>query len=577
MNTLDIIKERDYYSIIFLLTIVLLLLSLKNVIAQGSGKCTYYDGSNDYIEVPALSTNIGNSDFSVECFAWYDVGGLSSTGGLLSTFSTTTGGWMFANTTSGKLAFYYGKSASSGDFDAIYTSSSVSEKSWYFLSAVKSGTTLYFYVNGELQGSVTTSFTVPYNKLHIGKRYINNSSYVHYGAIDEARIWDKALTQSEIRTWMGKKINSGHPEYSYLVAYYNFNTGTGSTLYDQTSNNNDGTLNNGCSWLNSGLRLGDQSTYALTVASGSSDLVLTHPDGDKVTITFTSGSASSFYLMYIDEEPNVTTPPSGTDQLSQMHYFELVCYGGSSLEITVEYDYDGHDGINNESNLRLCSRGHNGITSWTLKSASLNTSDNTLTLTGETPAPGKQYILASTSDNPLPICLKSFTADVNEQNQVLLDWITASEINNDYFSVEQSVDGINWQTIGKLKGKGTSNIPTSYSLIDTDPAYGKNYYRIKQTDFDGNYSYSTVEIANVNQANFGMSVFPNPTINQITIQANEEELKFISIYNSNGQDVTAQTKQKSISKNQVIIDLSSLVTGLYMVNTKYSNKMVFKR
>ena len=85
----------------------------------------------------------------------------------------------------------------------------------------------------------------------------------------------------------------------------------------------------------------------------------------------------------------------------------------------------------------------------------------------------------------LPIELILFEAHVLNDQTVQLRWETASELNNDFFTAQKSIDGSNWQIVGYQDGAGTSNIVASYSKIDYSPFSGTSYYRLKQTDFNG--------------------------------------------------------------------------------------------
>lgn len=91
---------------------------------------------------------------------------------------------------------------------------------------------------------------------------------------------------------------------------------------------------------------------------------------------------------------------------------------------------------------------------------------------------------------PLPISLISFQGEKNSSYNDL-KWITASEKNNDYFSIEKTIDGVNFDNIGNVKGAGNSIYSNSYNLIDNNIESILNYYRLVQTDFDGNKTYLT--------------------------------------------------------------------------------------
>lgn len=98
---------------------------------------------------------------------------------------------------------------------------------------------------------------------------------------------------------------------------------------------------------------------------------------------------------------------------------------------------------------------------------------------------------SSGSNTTLPIELLFFNATLSNEH-VDLNWSTASELNNDYFTIERSNDGVNWEKINETNGAGTTTQRTNYSAIDERPLQGISYYRLKQTDFDGKYSFSNI-------------------------------------------------------------------------------------
>lgn len=119
----------------------------------------------------------------------------------------------------------------------------------------------------------------------------------------------------------------------------------------------------------------------------------------------------------------------------------------------------------------------------------------------------------------LPIELSSFTGKV-KQNTTYLNWSTATEINNDYFSIERSRDGREFSEIGQVKGAGTSYEPQAYAFTDERPLHGQNYYRLRQVDFDGKFSYSPVVIATFGKAS-QMTLSPLPASENLRIQLTE--------------------------------------------------------
>lgn len=108
----------------------------------------------------------------------------------------------------------------------------------------------------------------------------------------------------------------------------------------------------------------------------------------------------------------------------------------------------------------------------------------------------------------LPVELLSFEASP-DQGEVLCKWVTASELNNDYFTVKRSRDNVSWDAVGEVDGAGTSLETNAYQFRDKDPHGGPSYYRVKQTDYNGDYSYSWVRAVAFDQALSGY-MFPNP-------------------------------------------------------------------
>jgi len=115
--------------------------------------------------------------------------------------------------------------------------------------------------------------------------------------------------------------------------------------------------------------------------------------------------------------------------------------------------------------------------------------------------------------------LTSFEAQLVNNSEVVLKWVTASEEDNSHFVVERSIDGRDFEAIGTVEGNGTTNQINTYSLVDEDPAYGYNYYRLKQVDFDGDYEYSHVETVIISSQDVpDVILYPNPVVKTTTLR-----------------------------------------------------------
>ncbi len=160
----------------------------------------------------------------------------------------------------------------------------------------------------------------------------------------------------------------------------------------------------------------------------------------------------------------------------------------------------------------------------------------------------------------LPIELLSFIA-IPAGTDVQLNWSTASEINNDYYTVMRSMDAITFEEVLSIDGAGNSNSLLYYSVIDYNSYKGTSYYRLLQTDFDGKCSYSHIVAVDVENV-FDISIYPNPFSTSATIRINRLSNDFIfqlRVYNIQG----AEVMNTNLTQNSTIIETSSLSSGVY--------------
>lgn len=183
--------------------------------------------------------------------------------------------------------------------------------------------------------------------------------------------------------------------------------------------------------------------------------------------------------------------------------------------------------------------------------------------------------LAEEMNQPLPIELTKFDVRLNQQNEVDIFWATATEINNDYFIVERSIDGKLFKEIAMVDGAGNSNTEINYYILDAQPNYGINYYRLKQVDFNGTFTYSDIRVVNlVTDERF--SVFPNPMNDVLNIGAaglSEEEVLAIEIHDELGRLVYSDTRAIE-GKAQLfsIGEVSKFTQGGYFLRLSLRNE-----
>lgn len=166
----------------------------------------------------------------------------------------------------------------------------------------------------------------------------------------------------------------------------------------------------------------------------------------------------------------------------------------------------------------------------------------------------------------LPVELMDFDG-WRAKDAIELNWATATEINNDYFEIERSGDGRNFESIAMVNGAGTTTAIQSYTFEDKKPLFGPNYYRLKQVDFDGKTSTSEIiYVAFDRKSHF--TVFPNPVpYDRFTIQypnALSNELS-IDLYDCNGKLLFQQTKTVYKGDNFIEVITPTLNKGHYML------------
>ena len=157
----------------------------------------------------------------------------------------------------------------------------------------------------------------------------------------------------------------------------------------------------------------------------------------------------------------------------------------------------------------------------------------------------------------LPIELTFFDAEVSESSVILL-WETATETNNDFFTIERSLDGFNFIPITTQTGAGNSHTPISYSYIDDKPQTGISYYRIKQTDYNGNSTYSAIiEVFYSYTAHISLER-TNKNIVTCKISSFEPDEASISIIHMNGKIIETKSDILLPGKETVFtIDIST--------------------
>jgi hypothetical protein len=235
------------------------------------------------------------------------------------------------------------------------------------------------------------------------------------------------------------------------------------------------------------------------------------------------------------------TLPSSIDTVSYYRYWNIERYLTSTMTSTPSTDlrtasgqapiitlyFDTSDDVRDGDNLRIVKNTSTSATSWIdIGGTGAPVYSGGAQLSGSitsTSSPSSfnsfsTFTLGSGTSgfNPLPVTLVNFTAKI-VKDKIQLDWITSSEYNNELFEVQFSEDGVNFNTIGQVKGNLTSQIRNDYQFMDSSPIIGTNYYRLKQVDVDGSFEYSTILSIVFDESNLNgvqIVLFPNPLLNK---------------------------------------------------------------
>ena len=330
------------------------------------------------------------------------------------------------------------------------------------------------------------------------------------GAMDEVRIWNTALYCETIRNWMNRKVTADHPSYENLQGYWRLDESSPSAvIIDQTGNNN-GILQytEDEDKIISIAPIGDASIFAVESDQTSPPTIaeITGTAEVPIDVTFeddpyTPGLNRPLAAIQINTSPNNTT---GLLAHSPNTYWELwardVIFDGI-FTATVSFHYDYLDGMGAENEASLYRR-DNVTGDWSPRIANIETgisnSDGIgyfeITITEATHGGfSGQYIITSEhKDNPLPVELATFTANLADDG-VQLEWVTSSEVNNQGFEIWRAIDNDeNFEMISsyinneRLIGAGNSNINHYYEYLDKNVAAEHEYsYQLCDVSYSG--------------------------------------------------------------------------------------------
>lgn len=262
-------------------------------------------------------------------------------------------------------------------------------------------------------------------------------------------------------------------------------------------------------------------------------------------------------------------------------YWEITPSGGTGFtyDITLKYDDAIFGNISDESQMFITKK--HGTGSWEdFDNCSIDIQSKTITLYGLSTF--SLFTIRGGSGSHLPISLISFTGKLAEKD-VELKWKTATEINNDYFTIERSTDCKIFESIAKINGAGNSNMVLKYDYDDVNVAEvtkaTKVYYRLKQTDFDGKFTYSGIIGVSLNEESSSpfelLSANPNPFQNDLFVSVSSivDGTAIIKLFDMNGKQVKEQQIEIQEGINTLTLNNNAdLKKGTYLLNIEMNKQ-----
>ncbi|GEM_PF-1383834 len=335
---------------------------------------------------------------------------------------------------------------------------------------------------------------------------------------------------------------------------------------------------------------GSDSSYinGAVVKEGSYNLLI--PIGDEGVYAplelkdySNSSSTNRFTVQYIrDPYPDTAVAP-GLVKVSNIEHWKVEKNNGASnlkVKIVLHWRDGQSSGISNLSDLAMAR--YDGSAWVAVQPTSINGTVTRGSIESNYGQGGfGPYTFGSLGGgNVLPIKLNYFSAELYDNQQVMLSWETAMERNNDFFTIERSYDGQFFEVIATIKGAGNSDIPLSYSYVDEAPGSGYIYYRLKQTDYDGQFEYFNVEQVFIEAATTSLEiqeVFPVPFSDQMTLvlESGIDAEVQIDLITMSGSQIPLMMANIHSGRNTIYLgDLGRLPKGAYVLTVTSSDKQI---
>ena len=544
-----------FMKIILKKAVIKLILSV-TIYGQGGGYALDLDGSNDYVSISDDASLTSTSAITIS--AWFKKVSGSGWMSLVGKGTSDSNEEYILMIKDNQVYFDVGNAG--GPY--LQQSITIASDTWHHIAAVhtrSSGTsTLKVYLNGQDVGGTTTNASNSPNDnsipLTIGSRF-STSNALFQGQIDDVRIWNDARTISEIQEYMHKEVAS---DASGLVAYYKMSNGTGTSLTDNSTNSNTGTLTNMANgdWVTSYAVIGDLGSSYETDVEGIWSITGTNESDAStgLTITVSSALTSGNFAVFGNNNTNATSTAdlgsiASTVRTGRIWQVDESGTVSATIKIDMSDATGNYSTSSSASDYKLLYRsGTSGAFSDAATGSSI--SGDVVTFNSVSLQDG-YYALGSTVDNSLPVELTSFELLETRNDGITLQWITESEINNLGFNLDRKTPITDWSQIAsyithpELQGQGSVSHQTIYTFTDNAMQENESYdYRLSDVDYDGNVEYHSLQLMGVSSSNIPEQFilypnYPNPfnPVTTIRYDLPDDAHVTLTIHNLMGREI----------------------------------------
>jgi hypothetical protein len=453
----------------------------------------------------------------------------------------------------GKIGFQ--EQTDAGAVDGVSTTTSVSTTTMQIVDFYRDYSVRYgIYYNGSQEGTLAESGgTLTFPNPRLGALPAGNGGLT--GDIAEYIFFNRDITTLErnrIDSYLAIKYGITLDQFTLT----NYTASDGVVIYPATSSHS--------SYVADIAGIGKDNVSRLTQSSSKSANA-----NAVLTVSSPSSLGDTDFLVWGD---NAGTLTSGTDAdvdgtviKGRLSRVWRVAERNDVGTVTISFDLTQVPGAKTQTDLRiLIDRNGDGFADNDVTPVAGTLVGQIFTVTG-VDLHDLDYITVGTrnlASTPLPIQLVDFDVSAHPDG-VLANWETTNEINNDFFTLERSTDGEEFEDVMRIPGAGTSEGTLYYEAIDTPYTLGDFYYRLKQTDFDGKTATSGIRKVTLTKSLFYVKVYPNPVDRgEFTIELPADNYAAsVEMLNSAGQIVYSGTTRSSNNT----VDVKELPKGIYFL------------